>query len=180
MQSSTRLSWGLLLGLLSGCQSQQAAFRFHPTPPVTVHAEVPLPSAAEPVATVATVMPAHAQRGKQPRLQTHRRPVAATPAKAAAPQRLSAMRHLVRSVVQRKQPETAVAVQPNQPTRHDTLHIILGALLVVGGVIGGIALGGWLGLGVGALVVLLGYYFLVLGIGGKHAWLEIFQEFFNM
>ncbi|WP_315997299.1 hypothetical protein [Hymenobacter endophyticus] len=90
------------------------------------------------------------------------------------------MRHLAHSVVPRKQPETAVAVQPDQPARHDTLHIVLGALLVVGGVVGGIALGGWLGLGLGALVVLLGYYFVVLGIGGKHAWLEIFQEFFNM
>lgn len=51
---------------------------------------------------------------------------------------------------------------------------------MIGGVVGGILLGGWLGLGVGALVVLLGYYFLGVGIGGKHAWLEVFQEFFNM
>ncbi|KAA9333172.1 hypothetical protein F0P96_09335 [Hymenobacter busanensis] len=62
----------------------------------------------------------------------------------------------------------------------DTLHIVLGALLVAGGVVAGLALGGWLGLGVGAAVVIAGYYFLVLGIGGRHAWLEIFQEFFNM
>ncbi|WP_167852113.1 hypothetical protein [Hymenobacter elongatus] len=57
---------------------------------------------------------------------------------------------------------------------------MLGALLVVGGVLVGLFLGGWLGLGVGAAVVILGYYFLVLGFGGQHAWLEIFQEFFNM
>lgn len=57
---------------------------------------------------------------------------------------------------------------------------MLGVALVAGGVAGGILLGGWLGLGVGTLVVLLGYYFLGVGIGGKHAWLEVFQEFFNM
>lgn len=51
---------------------------------------------------------------------------------------------------------------------------------MVTGVVTGLLLGGWLGLGVGAVVVILGYYFLVLGMGGQHAWLEIFQEFFNM
>ena len=63
---------------------------------------------------------------------------------------------------------------------HKTLHIILGGLLVLGGVVGGILLGGWLGLGVGAIIVLGGYYFLGLAFGGKHGWLEVFQEFFNM
>lgn len=63
---------------------------------------------------------------------------------------------------------------------HDTLHLILGVVLIVGSVLVGLWLGGWLGLGVGAAIMLLGDYFLVLGIGGKHAWLEIFQEFFNM
>jgi hypothetical protein len=70
--------------------------------------------------------------------------------------------------------------QPQQPQLEHTAAFLLGAALVVGGVVGGILLGGWLGLGVGALVVLLGYYFLGVGIGGKHAWLEVFQEFFNM
>jgi hypothetical protein len=46
--------------------------------------------------------------------------------------------------------------------------------------VAGLLLGGWLGFGVGALIVLLGYYFLGLGIGGEHAWTEIFQEFFNL
>ena len=64
--------------------------------------------------------------------------------------------------------------------RADTLHLLLGGALVVAGVVGGILLGGWLGLGVGAALVLLGYYFVVLGIGGRQAWLEVFQEFFNM
>lgn len=62
----------------------------------------------------------------------------------------------------------------------DTLHWLLGGVLVVAGVVGGILLGGWLGLGVGAVLVLLGYYFVVLGLGGRQAWLEVFQEFFNM
>ena len=71
--------------------------------------------------------------------------------------------------------------RPARPTdTRDMLHLVLGAALVVAGVITGLALGGWLGLGVGAGLVLAGYYFALLGIGGKHAWLEIFQEFFNM
>ncbi len=64
--------------------------------------------------------------------------------------------------------------------RADTLHLLLGGALVVAAVVGGILLGGWLGLGVGAAGVLLGYYFVVMGIGGRQAWLEVFQEFFNM
>ncbi|SET91256.1 hypothetical protein SAMN04487998_3124 [Hymenobacter actinosclerus] len=64
--------------------------------------------------------------------------------------------------------------------RADTLHWVLGGALVVAGIVGGLLLGGWLGLGVGAALVLLGYYFVVLGIGGRQAWLEVFQEFFNM
>ncbi len=74
----------------------------------------------------------------------------------------------------------AAATRFRATDSRDTLHIVLGAALVVAGVVTGLALGGWLGLGVGALIVLLGYYFALLGIGGKHAWLEIFQEFFNM
>lgn len=70
--------------------------------------------------------------------------------------------------------------RPHQAQLEHTAAFILGVALVAGGVVGGILLGGWLGLGVGALVVLLGYYFLGVGIGGKHAWLEVFQEFFNM
>ena len=64
--------------------------------------------------------------------------------------------------------------------RHKTFHILLGTGLVVASVVAGILLGGWLGLGVGAVGVILGYYFLVLGIGGPQAWLGVFQEFFNM
>ncbi|WBA40915.1 hypothetical protein [Hymenobacter canadensis] len=70
--------------------------------------------------------------------------------------------------------------QPQQPQLEHTGAFVLGAALVVGGVVAGLLLGGWLGLGVGALVVLAGYYFVGVGLGGKHAWLEVFQEFFNM
>ncbi|SDY17045.1 hypothetical protein SAMN04488069_10677 [Hymenobacter psychrophilus] len=72
-------------------------------------------------------------------------------------------------------PETA-----SRATHPDTLHWILGAALVVAGVVGGLLLGGWLGLGVGAGLVLLGYYFILKALGGQQAWLEVFQEFFNM
>ncbi|RFP66830.1 hypothetical protein D0N36_01725 [Hymenobacter lapidiphilus] len=79
---------------------------------------------------------------------------------------------------------TSVRTSRPETTTHaahrDTLHWLLGAALVVAGVVGGILLGGWLGLGVGAVLVLLGYYFVVLGLGGRQAWLEVFQEFFNM
>lgn len=84
-------------------------------------------------------------------------------------------------VATRQQPKKALprSARP-QDREHDTLHLVLGSLLIVGGVLTGLLLGGWLGLGVGALVVVLGYYFLVMGIGGSHAWREVFQEFFNM
>ncbi len=86
---------------------------------------------------------------------------------------------LLRQAAQ-KRPETAARRTPRQAIKRDTFHLVLGGLLVAVGVVAGFVLGGWLGLGVGALIVILGYYFLVLGMGGQHAWLEIFQEFFNM
>jgi uncharacterized membrane protein YjjP (DUF1212 family) len=70
--------------------------------------------------------------------------------------------------------------RPQRPTLEHTGTFVLGAALVVGGVVAGLLLGGWLGLGVGALVVVLGYYFVGVGLGGRHAWLEVFQEFFNL
>lgn len=79
--------------------------------------------------------------------------------------------------------------RPFRPHRAETaartdraarLHLLLGGALVVAGVVTGILLGGWLGLGVGVGLVLLGYYFGLKGLGGRQAWLEVFQEFFNM
>ncbi|GAB2458662.1 hypothetical protein GCM10011375_08100 [Hymenobacter qilianensis] len=78
----------------------------------------------------------------------------------------------------KKKPSAALAYQT--ATDRKALNLVLGGILVVGGVVTGLLLGGWLGLGVGALIVLLGYYFLILGMGGPHAWTEIFQEFFNL
>ncbi|MCC2548859.1 hypothetical protein LJY25_20590 [Hymenobacter sp. BT175] len=57
---------------------------------------------------------------------------------------------------------------------------VLGLAVVAAGVAIGIGLGGWLGLGVAAAIVLLGYVVATFGIGGRHAWLEIYQEFFNL
>jgi uncharacterized membrane protein len=60
------------------------------------------------------------------------------------------------------------------------LHLTLGIVLILASVGVGVLIGGWTGLAVGAVIMLAGDYFLVKGIGGKDAWLEIFQEFFNM
>ncbi|WP_426493539.1 hypothetical protein [Hymenobacter sp. 102] len=175
MQVTTRLCCGLLLTVLSSCRSEQTAFSFRAATSVAV-----LPAAPSPPAPA----PAH-----NPEVPVAQQRVEVAAHRAARPQATGPQRHvavtsnpqiqLIRPfAAQHLHPETAA--RPQQPTRHDTLHILLGGLLILGGIVGGIALGGWLGLGVGAVVVLLGYYFLVLGIGGKHAWLEIFQEFFNM
>ncbi|QJX46499.1 hypothetical protein HMJ29_05930 [Hymenobacter taeanensis] len=74
----------------------------------------------------------------------------------------------------------AAASRPTSAAIHETRHLLLGIAVVAVGVVAGLLLGGWLGLGVGALLVILGYYFLGMAFGGEHAWLEVFQEFFNM
>jgi hypothetical protein len=76
--------------------------------------------------------------------------------------------------------DASAALAHQATASRDRFHLLLGIGLIVGGVVAGLLIGGWLGLGVGALIVLLGDYFLILGLGGKHAWLEIFQEFFNL
>lgn len=105
----------------------------------------------------------------------------AAPAPAyALPHPPRRLRLLGQQVAPRWHRQQEVAARPRQTVRHDTFHLLLGGLLIAAGIVAGLLLGGWLGLGVGALIVILGYYFVVLGIGGQHAWLEIFQEFFNM
>jgi len=174
MQTTTRTGWALALLLLSNCRSEQVAFSFRQAPTTTASGiSVPITSLPLTSATLSDT----AARSASPRTQTTA-PVRASGA-ATAEKRPSSDNRGQLWRAQRHQEATALA-RPQTPLRHDTLHILLGALLVVGGVVAGLALGGWLGLGVGAVVVLLGYYFVVLGIGGKHAWLEIFQEFFNM
>lgn len=174
MQTIIRFRWWTALLLLSGCRGEQAVFSFRPAP-AAISSPVSRPALLElnnPTTTVSAVAPAPAAA-----------PVVARPVLRSAPARTLRPRlapaFRPRPVVWRHS-ETAAVARPQTPRRHDALHVVLGALLVVGGVVAGLLLGGWLGLGVGAVVVLLGYYFLVLGIGGKHAWLEIFQEFFNM
>jgi hypothetical protein len=176
MQLSTCLRWGLLLTMLSSCRSQQTVFSFRPA--AAAVAVLPVaPAVSTPVSAKMPEAPAAEQRTKVAahRVSLLRNTSPQWQAAAASGYRTPRIRPFRR---QRLRSETAA--RPQQPARHDTLHILLGGLLIAGGIVGGIALGGWLGLGVGAVVVLLGYYFLVLGIGGKHAWLEIFQEFFNM
>ncbi|MCR5888415.1 hypothetical protein LRS06_11685 [Hymenobacter sp. J193] len=161
--------------LLMGCHSQQAAFSFRPAPiPLVAAAPAGTPD-SQPAAPLleASVAPAAVPTVRH-----------SLPARPALPRRVLAARPATPAV----QAATATARPQKAPhprlaptdREHDTLHLVLGGLLVIGGVLTGLLLGGWLGLGVGALIVVLGYYFLVMGIGGSHAWQEIFQEFFNM
>ncbi|MBG8555134.1 hypothetical protein [Hymenobacter guriensis] len=177
--TGTRRMWqragffALLPLLLMGCHSQQAAFSFRPAPLAAV-APAGMPD-SQPAAPLleASVAPAAAPTVRH-----------SLPARLVLPRRVLAARPATPAV----QAATATARPQKAPHRrlaptgreHDTLHLVLGGLLVIGGVLAGLLLGGWLGLGVGALIVLLGYYFLVMGIGGSQAWREIFQEFFNM
>ncbi|QNH62529.1 hypothetical protein [Hymenobacter sediminicola] len=174
MKSITLLS-SLLLLLLASCRSQEVAFQFQPatgkvaTPALSVPAVAPTPLPTVVAATYAT--PAAPASRTRPagirRLLLIRRPALyQTAARATVARPYAAAKHL--------------GERPQQPQLEHTAAFVLGAALIAGGVVGGILLGGWLGLGVGALVVLLGYYFVGVGIGGKHAWLEVFQEFFNM
>lgn len=160
-----------------GCRSEKAAFVFpSPTLPTgsktyaaalsdgasDVPAATLKPNTAQPLTGAATV-PSQNRIGRR------------NPA-------FKRIAHVARSPVHfQKKPSTALAIQVTQTaTSHASLNLVLGGVLVVGGVVAGLVLGGWLGLGVGALIVLLGYYFLMLGVGGPHAWTEIFQEFFNL
>ncbi|WP_460613423.1 hypothetical protein [Hymenobacter seoulensis] len=173
-----RHGWAFVLLLLTSCRSEQVAFRFSTAP--SAHSASSVPSAPRvaalagtPVASAASVAPVlTAPAVSAPRKPTRTRPrVASNPWRRLA---VATPRPFLR-------PRAEVAAQPaaSQAGR-DTFHLVLGFTLVAAGVVAGLLLGGWLGLGVGALVVILGYYFVILGLGGKHAWLEIFQEFFNM
>ena len=166
---------GLLLpSLLSGCHSARPTFSFRPASEAAP--AVTLAPVADSATAPATLVAAPQQ---QPPIQPRR--AAATTAAVARPLRPRLASHRILAT---PRPATRhhAARRPTEDGRrpHDTFHIVLGAVLIVGSVLVGLWLGGWLGLGVGAAIMLLGDYFLVLGIGGKHAWLEIFQEFFNM
>ncbi|MBX0291602.1 hypothetical protein K3G63_14220 [Hymenobacter sp. HSC-4F20] len=175
--------WAVIGLLATGCRSEKVAFQFRPTAQpgtqVSVVEAGPEVVAASPedTAPLAVGKPAASSVLGAPSPVS----IVAKSAQAAArlPRKASL---LVRQVAARKhqRQEVAARTRPRQLARHDTFHLILGGLLIAAGVVSGILLGGWLGLGVGAVIVILGYYFVVLGIGGQHAWLEIFQEFFNM
>ncbi|MCB2406623.1 hypothetical protein [Hymenobacter lucidus] len=161
----------LSMTLLLGCRSEKAAFDFRPGPVVAI--------AAAPVAAQPAPAPAKAP-AEIPASASTQQPAAT---RSVAVQRANPVR-ILRPQLKREAQSSQLRKAKKQPlqaaSRHDVFHIVLGSLLIAGGVVAGLLLGGWLGLGVGAAVVILGYYFLVLGVGGKHAWLEIFQEFFNM
>lgn len=181
MQTLIRGRWWALLLLLGSCRSEQAAFSFRPATAVaaTTAATVTQPAAVSafvPALVADSALPAPAAAAAASPISGHR-----SGQKRLAP--ISRQRrHLPirRLAVRSSRSETTAAVQSQKLAGRDAWHVVLGAALVAAGVVGGLLLGGWLGLGVGALVVLLGYYFVVLGIGGEHAWLEVFQEFFNM
>lgn len=168
--------WGAFLLLpFIGCRSEKAAFAFQPsTPQREPAAYIIVLSDSASVVTTATN-----KAGASHSLKV----VASTFSpnedlilKPIAPKRLA---QTALPIVQLKRKSSA-ALANHAPTDRRVLNFVLGGALVIGGVVAGLLLGGWLGLGVGALIVLLGYYFLILGMGGPHAWTEIFQEFFNL
>ncbi|SHI36291.1 hypothetical protein SAMN02745146_0652 [Hymenobacter daecheongensis DSM 21074] len=158
--------------LTTGCRSGKVAFEFAPPPPApTEIAGHPKPTAAPPALAAPATVPAAVAVASAP-----------APRPSAAPTPYFGYRHsalLHRREAAARAPSRRTP-PPDDSTEHKTRHLVLGGLLVVGGVVGGILLGGWLGLGVGAAVVLAGYYFLGLAFGGKHGWREVFQEFFNL
>ncbi|NVO32627.1 hypothetical protein [Hymenobacter lapidiphilus] len=170
--------WVAGLLLAASCRSEQAIFSFRPAAAEPVSVAVPVASVSS-----AATSPAAPLGAGQLAARSLAAPIAnATVAPAEAPGRPAA-RQLKQTTARLKALTSVRARRPGTATHaahRDTLHWVLGAALVVAGVVGGILLGGWLGLGVGAVLVLLGYYFVVLGLGGRQAWLEVFQEFFNM
>ncbi|WP_188556988.1 hypothetical protein [Hymenobacter glacieicola] len=164
--------WAAIALLCTGCRSEQVAFTFRPASPPTS-----TPASGTPPATAAPA-PSVAPRPAPTPVAPAATPVRPGPRQGArAPQ---VAQHTHHQVTIRRRPEAAARRHPQLPAKRDTFHLLLGGLLIAAGVVTGLLLGGWLGLGVGALIVILGYYFVVLGMGGQHAWLEIFQEFFNM
>lgn len=168
----------LLFGLqLTGCRSQQAAFRFH-SPASAVAAVKAQPVAPVPAYILMEPIPVPAARSGARHFAGSRfQPPHSTALPATRPPQASRPNTVVPQLFKRHH-NTARHAQA--ATKRDTLHLVIGALLIAGGIVAGLAVGGWLGLGLGAVVVVFGYYFLVLGIGGPDAWTEVFQEFFNM
>lgn len=164
---------------LASCRSERVAFQFSQPRTATAATTV-----TEPTPVTSPVKP----------LQIEEAPATSPVASSARAGARPAARHLAAfhprkhntTAAHRSVRPTVVTPPPRQFSRprkallENEGAFVLGALLVVAGITAGVVLGGWLGFGVGALVVLFGYYFLGVGIGGKRAWLEVFQEFFNM
>lgn len=169
-------TWAVSGLLLCGCRSEKIAFQFMPaqsSAPVVVAASPTQPAPTPALAPEHVPQPTSSVRvnpalGKKPQRVISGQ----QPRRVASTRRGPLQAH--------RQQEATARRTPRQVFKRDTFHLVLGGLLVAAGVATGLLLGGWLGLGVGAAIVVLGYYFLVLGMGGRHAWLEIFQEFFNM
>jgi hypothetical protein len=169
--------WGafLLVTFLS-CRSEKAAFNFQSTTTeISYAASIAVPADSVPVVATAPPRAGAAMRPGAPAFSviTSSKPAGVKPAIRQQTNQVSP------AIFQLKNQQSA-ALAHQTTANLDRLHLLLGIGLIVGGVVAGILIGGWLGLGVGALIVLLGDYFLILGLGGKHAWLEIFQEFFNL
>lgn len=171
--------WGaFLLLLFVGCRSEKAALAFQSTTPATeakaIASASVLVDSVPPVAVAAL------------RVRVAERPSVSSLSSSTGT-RLNVIKPAIRQQISQVSPakfqlknRQSAALSHQETASRDTFHLVLGAGLIVGGVVAGLLIGGWLGFGLGALIVLLGDYFLILGIGGKHAWLEIFQEFFNL
>lgn len=175
---SNFLRFGLLLIIVSltGCQTHKANFSFRPAPAQTPQhsslPQLPVSRSYVPVPSTAVVPATHTITSVQPARTARRAARAKALYRVPMVRRTEAASYIATRQNIKRHPHTA--------TKHETRHLILGLLLLAGGVATGLVIGGWAGFGVAALIVLGGYYFLGLAFGGEHAWLEVFQEFFNM
>ncbi|UOQ73005.1 hypothetical protein [Hymenobacter cellulosilyticus] len=137
----------LAMTLLTGCRSEKVAFQFRPPAPVAAVAPSPTATPAAPESGAPTPQAQAAVAApKAPEQRLVSRAVAAAPARKGRPllRRARAEAQSIRAWQKAHKPRRAT-----DDGEADVLHVVLGSLLIIGGIILGLLLGGWLGLGVG-------------------------------
>lgn len=185
MKAKFRCYW-LLIGLsvwLGSCRSEQAAFQ------VTASgwrgpAATPDDARSSPAATTTLTPTGSGARAHLPALR--QRPPTAS--RQARPLTVHSRVSGLAGAAGRLRPGHAAVPHPNVAAVRSTQEegegrpglLVLGIALVVAGIVTGILVGGGLGVFIGLAVGLFGYYFLMKGLLGPHAWLEVGQELFQL